>query len=114
MQRHLLVAAVLATLSLLVSVMGIQPGDKLHELGTILEAVKQHVSVRAYPQIACSRAKNGLQLKEFRFCFKMLRAKPPPVFMDCPKRWDGKICKQPTDRVRLPPLPTEATYNDEL
>ncbi|XP_021297303.1 ribonuclease MC-like [Herrania umbratica] len=93
-------------------VMGIQPGDELHEVGTILDAVKQHVRVGAYPQILCNRrAKKGLQLKEIRFCF--VRAKPPSVFRDCPKQLAGD-CKERTDRIRLPPLPSEATYIDEL
>ncbi|XP_017984389.1 PREDICTED: ribonuclease MC [Theobroma cacao] len=91
-------------------VMEIQPGDEPRKVEKILESVKRNVG--AYPQIQCNGGdKKGLQLKEIRFCF--VRAKPPSVFRDCPNKLAGE-CKQLTDRIRLPPLPPEATHNDEL
>ncbi|XP_017984521.1 PREDICTED: ribonuclease 3-like [Theobroma cacao] len=92
-------------------VMGIQPGDELNEVGTILEAVKQGLG--AYPQIVCNilpRVKT-LQLKEIRFCFE--RAKPPSVLKNCTNKLAGD-CAQLTDLIRFPPPPTVAICNDEL
>ncbi|XP_017984392.1 PREDICTED: ribonuclease 1 [Theobroma cacao] len=88
-------------------VIGIQPGDERHKVGTILEAVKQNLG--AYPQIACNtRPRNRdprqiPQLWEIRFCFN--RADPPSVLRDCPNKLAG-ACSKETDLIRFPPNPS--------
>ncbi|XP_022764385.1 ribonuclease 1-like [Durio zibethinus] len=94
------------------TVMGIQPSDTtLHEVKTILDAVKNKSKV--YPQIVCNTLPRvtTLQLVEFRFCFK--RAKPPSVLQDCPKKLAGD-CKNETDEIRFPPAPPISSIKDEL
>ncbi|XP_021297305.1 ribonuclease MC-like [Herrania umbratica] len=87
-------------------VIGIQPGDETHEVGTILEAVKQNLG--AYPQIACNTRPRALdplripQLWEIRFCFN--RGDPPSVLRDCPKKLAG-TCSEETNLIRFPPNP---------
>ncbi|EOY19897.1 hypothetical protein QUC31_005907 [Theobroma cacao] len=87
-------------------VMGIQPGDELHKVGTILETVRQNLG--AYPQIACNTLPGTAdrwkirQLWEIRFCFN--RAELLSVLRDCPNKLAG-TCSEETDLIRFPPNP---------